>query len=125
MLNWSLYSPIAIFFLLLCGHALADFALQNEWVATNKSRHALDKYLLEDREKMLVIWPYLLTAHALHHGLMVFLVTQRPVLGLAETIVHWASDFAKCEGWYDFHVDQFVHIGSKIAWTALIATGAL
>lgn len=73
---------------------------------------------------MLIIWPWLLTAHALHHGTMVFLVTQRPILGLAETIVHWCSDFAKCEKWYGFHADQLVHVASKVVW-AILASKAL
>lgn len=117
-----LHSPYLVFFLLLAGHAIADFAMQTEWVATNKNRHVRDSYPPEQRKTMLVIWPYLLTAHALHHGALVYLITQRPLLGLAETVVHWGSDFAKCEGWYNFHVDQFIHIASKLLWTALLFT---
>ena len=113
-------NPATLFFLFLCGHALADFALQNEWVATNKNRHVRLSYPPEKRKNMQVIWPYLLSAHALHHGLMVFLITQRLSLGVAETVIHWISDFAKCEDWYGFHTDQVVHIGTKVIWTALI-----
>lgn len=114
--------PIRMLFLLLCGHALADFSLQNEWVATNKDRNVRLKYPHEERKKMQIIWPYLLTAHALHHGLLVALITQRVSLGVAETAVHWCSDFAKCERWYGFHTDQMVHIASKILWVALLTT---
>ncbi len=112
--------PWALLFLLMCGHALADFSLQTEWVATNKNRHVRDQYPPEKRAGMQVIWPYLLTAHSLHHGLMVYLITQRFSLGLAETLVHWLSDFAKCESWFGFHADQFVHAAFKVIWVLLI-----
>jgi hypothetical protein len=114
---------ITTLFLLLCGHAIADFALQTEWIATNKARSVRLKFSPEQRASMQIIWPYLLTAHALHHGAMVFLVTQRLSFAVAETIVHWCSDFAKCEKWIGFHVDQAIHIASKVAWAAIIAAG--
>lgn len=107
-------------FLLLCGHALADFALQTEWIATNKNRHARLKLSPEMRKQSQVIWPHLLTAHALHHGLMVFLVTQRLSLGIAETVVHWITDFGKCEKWFGFHLDQTIHVATKFLWIFLI-----
>lgn len=109
-----------ILFLLLSGHAVADFALQTEWVAVNKNRNIRLKYPLEERAKLQVIWPYLLTSHALRHGLMVFLVTQKLVLGIAETIVHWIVDYLKCEGWYGFHTDQIIHICTKVVWATLL-----
>jgi hypothetical protein len=103
-------------FLMLCGHALADFALQNDWTVTNKNRNIRDSLSPEAQGKMQVIWPHLMTAHSLHHGLMVFLVTQKLSLGLAETVVHWVTDFGKCEKWFGFHTDQVLHIAAKIVW---------
>ena len=107
-------------FLLLCGHALGDFSLQNEWVASNKERRARPKELGGGAGKPPVVWPYLLTAHALHHGLMVFLITQKLSLGIIETVAHWLTDFGKGEGLYGFHTDQIIHVGAKVVWTALI-----
>lgn len=112
--------PLTTFFLLLCGHAIADFALQNEWVSTNKNRHVRLRYSPDERAKMQVVWPYLMSAHALHHGLLVFLVTQKLSLAFAETVIHWISDYAKCENWITFHQDQAVHIFSKLIWTILV-----
>lgn len=112
-----------MFFLFLCGHALADFALQNEWIATNKNRHVRHKIAEDQRNQLQVIWPHLMTAHALHHGLMVYLISQRLSLGIAETVVHWLTDFGKCEKWYGFHMDQVLHIGAKVLWIILIAKG--
>lgn len=117
--------PVLAFFLLLCGHAIGDFALQNQWVAYNKSRRGRTaKQLLENAESSEpTIWPYLLTAHALHHGFLVFLITQKGTLALAETVVHWISDFGKGEEWYGFHMDQFIHIFSKAVWVLLLYFG--
>jgi hypothetical protein len=113
----------ALLFLFLCGHALADFALQTEWIATNKNRHVRRALSPELRAQMQIIWPHLLTAHSLHHGLMVYLVSQKLSLGLAETAIHWLTDFGKCEKWYGFHADQILHVAAKVLWTALIVTG--
>jgi hypothetical protein len=112
-----------LLFLFICGHAIADFAIQTEWIATNKNRHVRKSLSPELQEKMQVIWPHLLTAHSLHHGLMVYLVSQKLSLGLAETAVHWLTDFGKCEKWYGFHADQVLHIAAKVLWTVLIASG--
>lgn len=104
-------------FLMLCGHAVADFMLQHPWVAQNKNRHAVstgyDPKLHGPRE---TIWPYVLTAHALTHGAFVCLATGSAALGLAETAAHWAIDFGKCERWYGIHVDQWLHIACKVLW---------
>jgi len=110
-------------FLLICGHSIADFALQTEWIATNKNRHVRLTLSPEKQNQMQVIWPHLLTAHSLHHGLMVFLVTQKLSLGIAETVAHWLTDFGKCEKWFGFHTDQAIHIGTKLLWVYLIMQG--
>jgi hypothetical protein len=117
------FDPATMTFLLLCGHAIGDFALQTEWIATNKNRHIRDKLLPEIQKQTQVIWPHLLTAHSLHHGLMVFLVTQKLSLGIAETVVHWLTDFGKCEKWFGFHTDQALHVGVKFLWVYLITQG--
>ena len=108
------------FFLLLCGHAMADFALQSEWIATNKNRHARKNLDTQKLYKAQIIWPYLMSAHSLIHGLMVFLITGKLLLGVAETVVHWIIDFAKCERWFGFHTDQFLHVLCKVIWVYLI-----
>lgn len=107
-------SAATIFFLLLCGHALGDFALQTDWVAANKERPKPGAH------QSPTVWPYLLIAHSLHHGLFVFLVTQKLSLGIAETVVHALSDLGKGERIYGFHVDQALHIGSKVIWTLFV-----
>lgn len=120
----SMFHPQTAFellFLLIAGHAVGDFALQTEWVATNKNRWVRLNYPVEERKKMLVIWPHLLTAHSLQHGLIVYIITQNITLAVVETVVHWITDFGKNEKWFDFHGDQGIHIAFKLLYTALIS----
>jgi len=107
-------------FLLFASHAIADFALQNDFTATNKNRHVRDKFTPEQRAKMEVIWPWLLTAHSFHHAALVFLVTQNLTLGFLELGFHWVIDFGKCERWYNFHTDQALHLLTKVAWAFML-----
>lgn len=109
-----------ILFLLLAGHSVGDFAIQTEWLATNKNRHARDQYSPNDQKKMLLIWPHLLTAHSLHHGFIVYLITQHFPLAVTETILHWITDFCKNERWIDFHTDQAIHIVTKCLYAAAL-----
>jgi hypothetical protein len=51
---------------------------------------------------------------------MVAVITGVWWLGLAEMVLHWVTDYAKCEGWIGFHTDQGVHVGSKLLWWALL-----
>ena len=105
-----LTSFFALLFLLVAGHAVCDFSLQNEAIALEKNRHstsALQRH---------VPWFYWLSAHALTHGLAVALTTSSVVLGVLETLAHWVIDFGKCEKWYSIHIDQTLHVLCKVAW---------
>lgn len=100
-MNWLLL------FKLLCGHALADFSLQTDAMAKFKNRN-------NKAAPPLPPWAYWLTAHALMHGGMVYLITGSLTLGLVETAIHWAADFMKCEGLTSPHADQAIHIVAKV-----------
>lgn len=101
------------FWWLLVGHAVADYPLQGEAMATEKDRHSKTPL------QIYVPWFYWLSAHALIHGGVVALVTQSIWLGVAETLVHWFLDFIKCEGWTNIHQDQALHVACKGVWAAL------
>ena len=60
---------------------------------------------------------YWMTAHALVHGGVVYLITGNISLGLIEAVIHWLTDYAKCEGWISMHQDQAVHIGCKVGYS--------
>lgn len=102
---------IASKLLLLCaGHALCDYPLQGDFLARGKNRHAPIPG---------IPWWQCLTAHALIHSGMVYLITGSLALALAELVIHWATDFYKCEGWFGFNTDQAIHFACKIAWALL------
>jgi hypothetical protein len=105
-------------FLLLCGHALADFALQSDWIAKNKSRHAgvPAGYDPKRHGQLQTIWPYVLSAHAFIHGAFVYLATGSVVLGFVEVLAHWLIDFGKCEQKYGIHTDQGLHLLCKLLY---------
>jgi len=103
-----------LLFKLLVGHAFADFVFQTDFMAINKNRHAA---------VLAGFWPYVLSAHALVHGGFVFLATGSVWLGVAETVVHWAIDFGKCEKWYGIHSDQGLHIVFKFIWLWIASCG--
>jgi hypothetical protein len=107
-------------FLLLAGHAIADFCLQNPDMAKGKNRHSTPlNYNPKLHGPLQICWPYYLAAHALCHGLMIFLITKNLWFGLAETFLHFIIDFGKCERFYGIHRDQLLHILCKVGYCIL------
>lgn len=101
--------------LLLAGHALADYPLQGDFLATAKNRNT---------EVGKVFWPHALFAHALIHGGFVVCLTGQFALGLCEAAIHAVTDWLKCEGKISLNTDQAVHVLCKLLWAA-IAVGAV
>lgn len=100
--------------LMLTAHSLADFPLQTPFLAEGKNRHSpLGKE----------IWPYALSAHALIHGGFVGAITGSVVLGSAETVAHWITDWLKCEGRIGLPTDQAIHVGCKMARLLVVVVG--
>lgn len=118
-------------FFLLAGHALMDYALQSEAMATCKCRRA------DGPAARAVPWYYWLTAHAVLHGAAVGTVIywgywSSPNVwdlavgfAVAETAAHWLIDLGKCERLYTIHVDQALHVLCKLGWWGLIAGGVI
>lgn len=115
-------------FFLMASHALADYSLQNEAIATCKCRVA--KLPLQKA----VPWFYWLTAHALLHGAFVALVIAflgsgrfsldtAVMFGLFEFVAHWLIDLAKCEGLLSIHADQGLHVLCKVIWYGMLLAG--
>lgn len=99
---------LTLMFLLIAGHAIADYPLQSEFMAIGKG----------SREKPHngVPWYYCLGSHCLVHGLVVYLITSSAVLGAVETVLHWFIDDAKCRKWTNIHIDQLLHIACKAVY---------
>lgn len=101
---------IAMLFLMIAGHYLADYPLQGDFLAKAKNRHT---------DVGMANWKHALTAHAMIHSLPVALATGSMILGLAEALVHGFTDYYKCEGKITLNQDQAIHIGSKVVWAVL------
>ncbi len=104
-------------FMLLVGHALADFVLQPEAMGYGKNRNS---EIHNKEQSLFPHWMYWMTGHSLIHGGMVFLITGNVLLGLIETVSHWVVDFLKCEGRLTLHQDQAIHVAFKVAYAAMV-----
>ena len=118
---------LALLFFLLASHALMDFALQSETMASCKCRRC------DNPIARLVPWYYWLTAHAVLHGAGVGAVLRWfgydwnliAAFACAETAVHALIDHGKCQNWYAIGVDQAMHVACKLLWWGLLASGAI
>src|ERR1700678_4445267 len=115
----------ALLLLLFAGHALCDCPLQGDFLAKGKNRWKAIPG---------VPWGQCLFAHALIHAGMVFLITKSLWLGVAELVIHAATDYAKCAGWFGsqtfgteginataFNIDQAIHYSCKVLWAFIVA----
>lgn len=100
--------------LLLCaGHALCDYPLQGDFLARGKNHNAPFPGM--------AAWQLLL-AHCLIQCGMVLVITGSVWIATAELVIHYATDWAKCEDEISFNQDQAIHYSCKFLW-ALIAWG--
>lgn len=113
-------SILPIFFQMLIGHAISDFVLQPNSMGYGKNRN---NDAQENKGTQFPHWYYWMTSHALVHGGAIYIITGSAILGLIETFVHWCIDFAKCEGWFNVHLDQALHIACKMVYCLLIYQG--
>lgn len=101
-----------LFFLLMIGHAIADYAMQNDFVAAAKN-HTTDLGK--------IFWKWVLPSHGLMHALPVYLITGSFLLSFAEFLCHCVIDYLKCDGRIGFNTDQFLHMGCKVVWVVALA----
>lgn len=108
-----------MFYWLIVGHFIMDFWAQSDALAQMKNRNRPNTRV-PPGQKPQIMWPYALGAHAAMHGSAVALITGSVWLGLLETAAHWCIDFGKCENWYGIHVDQALHLLSKLVILAIV-----
>lgn len=106
-----------LLFQLLVMHAMLDFMLQPDIMASAKSRHS--RYH-ERGSRDFPAWYYWMGAHALGHGGAVYLVTGNIFLGLIETGLHAIIDHFKCEHRTSLSQDQALHLVCKVAYCAYV-----
>jgi Protein of unknown function (DUF3307) len=110
----DLHDPIAVFFALAVAHALADFPLQGDYIAKQKTRASAGS----DEE-----WIIALLAHSLIHAGCVWLVTGSMLLGAVELLLHALIDIGKGQRKFGLLTDQALHLGCKAIYVLLIAYG--
>ena len=113
---------LVLFYALIMGHAVADFPLQGRFLAMAKDRH--NKLPSSEGEGFpRTLWIFALTVHSLIHGATLWLITGSVVFALAENIVHWFIDLAKCEKLTTFSQDQGLHVLCKAVFAILAFRG--
>lgn len=95
-------------------HALADFPLQGDYIAKQKSRAQADSFS---------VWVIALSAHCVIHAGGVWLVSGSLALGIAELGAHALIDGYKGEGKFGMVADQILHLACKVVYTVLLAFG--
>lgn len=98
-------------FWLVALHFIGDFQMQNDFMAKHKQPGSSGT------------WPWVLSAHAAGHAVLVALVLG-PAFGAAEFVAHWICDYSKSCGWMGtgtlgFYIDQLVHLATKLVWLGL------
>lgn len=106
MTHWDAARLLLLLFAL---HALCDYPLQGDFLAKAKN------FKLNPSG-----WKRGLLAHVLIQGGAVTFLTHSAILGLAELIVHAATDYAKCAGRISDTTDQAIHYACKVLWWALL-----
>jgi hypothetical protein len=116
---------LQLWFVLVLGHFVADYPLQSDFIAKGKNRfRPVDPASIPPGQKPMLVWPWVLTAHAGTHAAAVYIVTGSAALAGCEIVAHWMIDYGKCANRYGIHFDQGAHIACKLLWAA-IALGAL
>lgn len=104
-------------FLLIFGHALADFVLQPEVMGYGKNRN---NEIHREAQTLFPNWFYWMSAHAVVHGGIVYIITGSLAMGVLETLIHGLTDYSKCEGRISMHQDQVIHIGCKAGYAVFM-----
>ena len=116
---------LILLFAFSIGHAIADFPLQGEFLSRGKNRHIPPPPLADGGSSPKRLWIYLMSAHALTHAGLVWIICGSPLLAFAEFVIHWIIDAMKCERFTSFEIDQWLHIATKAVYVALIWGGVV
>lgn len=106
---------IELALLLIAGHYLADFGLQNDFVAQQKA-HALRT----------AMGTHALTAHSMMHGLVAAVVVGALGHGwlfpaAVVMVSHWLIDFGKTRDFYGINIDQGLHLAVLVTLALSVA----
>ncbi len=99
---------------MVCAHFAADYCFQPADVAREKNHNSTTEL------QKIVPWYYWLMSHCCTHGLAMYLVTGSVLICFMETVVHFAIDFAKCDGKTSLQTDQILHVLCKVCWCVIL-----
>jgi hypothetical protein len=105
---------VVLFAAFVVMHALADFPLQGDYIAKQKSRRQADNFS---------VWVVALTAHSVIHAGGVWLVSGSFAFGVAELFAHALIDVAKGEGKFGLIPDQLLHLACKVVYALMLVNG--
>lgn len=105
---------LRVLLLLIVAHFLCDYPLQGDFLARGKNH----KNPIPG-----VPWWQCMIAHAAIQGGAVGVITGSFLCGLAEFIMHFATDVTKSQGLISFNQDQLCHVVHKCCY-ALVIWGA-
>jgi uncharacterized membrane protein len=100
---------VEIIFLLLCWHAVADYALQSTDMVYLKNPCSDDSNKISQRGP----WWWTMTAHCLINALGVAIIANI-LYSFVEFITHFIADTLKCKGKINANTDQAIHILTKL-----------
>lgn len=107
---------IAMFVMLVVGHALADYPLQGDFLAKAKNKWAPIPG---------VPWGWAMFSHCTIHAGFVWFVTGLLTLFVVELIAHGVIDTFKCANKISFNLDQGAHIWLKWVYVILLSEGMI
>lgn len=99
-------SFVVTLFVLCFGHFLADFSLQNDYMARTKNHTLIESD---------ATWLPVMIAHCMIHAGVVFVITGRFWMAYVMLLTHFLIDVSKCAGYLGygargFMVDQGLHL---------------
>ena len=119
-LDHALAAALTLFFAFAISHALADYALQNSFIARSKVPGADLSDFFGKGKAPKGVWIHSLTAHSLIHAGGVWLISGSVALGFIEFVLHWIIDLAKGKNLIGFHSDQICHLSCKLGYATFI-----
>jgi len=108
LVHWGFFATLIFLF---AGHALCDYSWQNDFIAIHKSHKALASPFP---------WWQILFAHSIIHAGMVLFITGSTTCAVLELLIHFVTDWSKCDGRISFSADQSIHYLCKLAWAIVM-----
>jgi len=99
--------PLALFAAFVVVHALADFPIQGDYLARQKSRKSADS----NSE-----WIVALLAHCIIQAGGVWLISGSLAIGCIELALHSLIDLVKGERKFSILIDQLLHLSCKLGY---------